>query len=89
MTNSLNAQTFDSDLYSIFDLEMWKLVFLLAILTLSLTQNTPKCSVCLKVKRCEKNLFDDSFVDPIFNYLVKKIAIKTYPFAIRKEVGLT
>ena len=63
---------------------MWKAIFLLFLISLTLSQSTPKCSVCVKVKQCPKDLYSDTLIDPIFNYLVKQVSIKTYPNAIKK-----
>lgn len=63
---------------------MWKAILLLALLGLTLASEKPKCVVCLKVKTCAPELLQDTLIDPIFNFLVKHVQLKTYPREIKK-----
>ena len=68
---------------------MWKAVLILFLLTVAMAGSPPKCSVCQKVSKCSKDLWSDTFIDPIYNYLIKQVKLKTVPLEIRKELTST
>ena len=68
---------------------MWKAVLILFLLTVTLAESPPKCSVCQKVSKCSQDLWNDSYIDPIFKYLIKQVGLKTYPSEISKELTST
>jgi hypothetical protein len=41
------------------------------------------------VAKCPQELLQDTFVDPIFNFLVNQIQLQTYPLELRRELGAT
>lgn len=52
---------------------MKKVILLILLLAVVWTESAPKCSVCLKIAKCPKELLDDSYVDPIYNFIAKQV----------------
>ncbi len=68
---------------------MKKILILLLLALVAATQAAPKCGICQKVPNCPKELFNDGFVDPIFNFIVQQVSISSSPTEIKRQASQT
>ena len=58
---------------------MRKLLLVVLLLAAAWANQAPQCSICLKVAKCPKDLFQDTYIDPIYNFIVKQVQPKQFP----------
>jgi len=60
------------------------LLSLVCLVALTLSQTAPACQICLKVPSCPKELFADTFVDPLYSSIIKQVNLTNSPSALSK-----
>lgn len=64
-----------------------KLIILASLLVSLAMSQIVACVVCAKIPHCPKELFTDSYVDTIYDFIISQTKLTDYPSEVSKVVA--
>ncbi len=64
-----------------------KMIILVSLLASLAMSQIVSCVVCAKIPNCPKELFTDSYVDTIFDFIISQTKLNDFPQEVAKVVS--